>query len=153
MSLKDRITEDIKAAMKAQDKVRLETVRSIKKAILEKETSVRPGGQAPLTPDEEMEILLQLAKQRRDSIAQYTQGNRPELAAAETQELAILEEYLPKQLSDEEVSQIIDDLIASTGATSAKDMGKVMGPVMQQLKGKADGKKVQELVKQKLAGG
>jgi len=152
MSLKDRITEDIKAAMKAQDKVRLETVRSIKKAILEKETSVRPAGQEALTTDEEMEILLQLAKQRRDSIAQYTQGNRPDLAEKETQELAILEEYLPKQLSEDEVSQIIDELIASTGATSAKDMGKVMGPAMQQLKGKADGKKVQELVKQKLAG-
>lgn len=150
MSLKDRITEDIKAAMKAKDKIRLETVRSIKKAILEKETSVRQPGQEALTTDEEMEILLQLAKQRRDAIAQYTQGNRPDLAETETQELAILEEYLPKQLSDEEISQVIDDLIASTGATSAKDMGKVMGPAMQQLKGKADGKKVQELVKQKL---
>lgn len=152
MSLKDRISEDIKAAMKAQDKVRLETVRSIKKAILEKETSVRAPGQEALTVDEEMEILLQLAKQRRDSITQYTQGNRPDLAAKETQELAILEEYLPKQLSEAEISQIIDELIASTGATSAKDMGKVMGPAMQQLKGKADGKKVQELVKQKLSG-
>lgn len=151
MTLKDRITADIKAAMKAQDKVRLETVRSIKKAILEKETSVRPAEQENLTPEEELEILLQLAKQRRDSITQYTQGNRPDLAAKETQELAILEEYLPKQLSEEEVSQMIDELIAATGAASAKDMGKVMGAAMQQLKGKADGKKVQELVKQKLA--
>jgi uncharacterized protein YqeY len=151
MSLKDRITEDIKTAMKAQDKVRLETVRSIKKAILEKEVSVRPSGQDTLTETQEAEILMQLAKQRRDSISQYQQANRTDLADQEAQELAILEEYLPKQLSDQEISQIIDELIASVGATSAKDMGKVMGPAMQQLKGKADGKKVQELVKAKLA--
>lgn len=152
MSLKDRITEDIKTAMKAQDKVRLETVRSIKKAILEKEVSVRPSGQETLTEAQETEILVQLAKQRRDSITQYEQGNRADLAATEAQELAILEEYLPEQLSDEKVSQIIDELITSSGATSAKDMGKVMGAAMQQLKGKVDGKKVQELVKQKLSG-
>ncbi|MDX2231558.1 MAG: GatB/YqeY domain-containing protein [Leptolyngbyaceae cyanobacterium bins.349] len=152
MSLKDRITEDIKAAMKAQDKIRLETVRSIKKAILEKEVSVRPAGQDALTDTQEAEVLMQLAKQRRDSIAQYQQAQRADLAAKEAQELAILEEYLPEQLSDEEVSQVIDDIIASVGATSPKDMGKVMGPAMQQLKGKTDGKKVQDLVKAKLAG-
>jgi len=152
MSLKDRITEDIKTAMKAQDKVRLETVRSIKKSLLEKEVSVRPSGRETLTEAQEMEVLVQLAKQRRDSIAQYEQANRPDLAATEAQELAILEEYLPKQLSDDELGQVIDELIATTGATTAKDMGKVMGAAMQQLKGKADGKKVQELVKQKLTG-
>lgn len=153
MSLKDQVTDGIKAAMKAQDKLRLETLRSIKKAILEKEVSVRPSGQDTLTSEQEIEILVQLAKQRRDSIAQYQQANRPDLADAETQELAILEEYLPKQLSDAEVNQIIDDLIAAVGATSAKDMGKVMGPAMLRLKGQADGKKVQDLVKAKLAGG
>lgn len=151
MSLKDRITEAIKTAMKAKDKVRLETVRSIKKAILEKETSGRPEGQKDLTETEEMEILVQLAKQRRDSIAQYQAANRPELAELEAQELAILEEYLPQQLSDAEVTAVIDALIAKVGATSAKDMGKVMGPAMQELKGKADGKKVQDLVKARLA--
>lgn len=153
MSLKDRITEDIKAAMKAQDKIRLETVRSIKKVILEKEASVRPAGQEALTEEQEVEILVQLAKQRRDSIEQYQKANRLDLANQESQELAILEEYLPKQLSDADVEQAIDEIIRSTGATSAKDMGKVMGPAMQQLKGKADGKKVQELVKAKLANG
>ncbi|UBF27708.1 GatB/YqeY domain-containing protein [Kovacikia minuta CCNUW1] len=150
MSLKDRITEDIKTAMKAKDKLRLETVRSIKKAVLEKEVSVRPAGQETLTEAQEMEVLVQLAKQRRDSIAQYQQAGRTDLADQESQELAILEEYLPKQLSEAEVSQAIDEIIAQVGATSAKDMGKVMGPAMQQLKGKADGKKVQELVKAKL---
>jgi uncharacterized protein YqeY len=151
MSFKDRITEDIKQAMKAKDMVRLETVRSIKKAILEKEVSVRPSGQEALTEAQEMEILVQLAKQRRDSITQYQQAGRDDLVALETQELAILEEYLPKQLSDAEISQVIDDLIQQVGATSAKDLGKVMGPAMQQLKGQADGKKVQDMVKTKLS--
>jgi uncharacterized protein YqeY len=150
MSLKDRVTEEIKTAMKAKDKLRLETIRSIKKAVLEKEVSVRPAGQDTLTQDQEIEVLVQLAKQRRESIAQYQQAGRTDLADQEAQELAILEEYLPKQLSDAEISQMIDEIIAQVGATSAKDMGKVMGPAMQQLKGRADGKKVQELVKAKL---
>lgn len=152
MSLKDRIGEDIKAAMKSKDKVRLETVRSIKKVLLEKEVSVRPAGQETLTEEQEMEVLVQLAKQRRDSIEQYRQAKREDLASQEAQELAIIEEYLPKQLSDEEVSALIDQIIAQVGATAAKDMGKVMGPAMQQLKGKTDGKKVQEMVKAKLNG-
>ncbi|WP_421658349.1 GatB/YqeY domain-containing protein [Leptothermofonsia sp. ETS-13] len=152
MSLKDQITEDIKTAMKAGDKIRLETVRSIKKALLEKEVAVRPEGQETLTEAQEIEVLGQLAKQRRDSIAQYQQAGRTDLADQEAQELAILEEYLPKQMSDEEVSQVIDEIIAQVGASSAKDIGKVMGPAMQQLRGKADGKKVQEIVKAKLVG-
>ena len=151
MSLKDRIGEDIKAAMKSKDKLRLETVRSIKKVLLEKEVSVRPAGQEQLTEAQELEVLAQLAKQRRESIEQYRQAGREDLAAKEAQELAIIEEYLPKQLSDEELSAAIDLIIARVGATSAKDMGKVMGPAMQEFKGKADGKKVQELVKAKLS--
>ena len=152
MSLKDRISDDIKTAMKAKDKVRLETVRSIKKVILDRETLVRPNGQDALTPDQELEALTQLAKQRKDSIEQYQKANRDDLAAQEAQELAIIEEYLPPQLSDGEVEAVIDALIAQTGASSPKDMGKVMGPAMQQLKGKADGVKVQALVQSKLAG-
>lgn len=150
MSLKDRITEEIKAAMKAKDKIRLETVRSIKKVLLEKEVSVRPSGQTELTEDQEIEALSQIAKQRRDAIAQYTQAGRLDLADQETQELAIIEEYLPQQLSEAEIVAMIDQIIAQVGATSAKDMGKVMGPAMQQLKGKADGKQVQDLVKARL---
>ena len=152
MSLKDRITSDIKTAMKSKDKVRLETVRSIKKLLLEKEVSVRPQGQETLTEAQELEILAQLAKQRRESIEQYGQAGREDLVAQESQELAIVEEYLPRQLSDEEVAAMIDEIIARVGASSPKDMGKVMGPAMQQLKGQADGKKVQELVKSKLGG-
>lgn len=152
MSLKDRITEDIKAAMKAKDKVRLETVRSIKKVILEKESTVRAKGQDALSDTEELEVLTQLAKQRKDAIEQYTQAGRADLAAGEAAELAIIEEYLPAQLSDAEIEAVIDALIAKTGASAPKDMGKVMGPAMKELKGRADGAKVQALVKAKLAG-
>ena len=152
MSLKDRISEEIKAAMKAKDKVRLETVRSIKKVILEKETTVRPQGQDTLTEAQEMEVLVQLAKQRKDAIEQYRKAGRDDLADSEAEELAIIEEYLPQQLSDEAVEAIIDELIAQVGAASPKDMGKVMGPAMKRLKGQADGSKVQAVVKAKLGG-
>jgi uncharacterized protein len=150
MSLIDRIGEDIKTAMKSKDKVRLETLRSIKKVLLEKEVSVRPSGQTELTEPQEIEALSQIAKQRRDSIEQYQKANRDDLAQQEALELTIIEEFLPQQLSDEEIVQVIDGIIAQVGAASAKDMGKVMGPAMQQLKGKADGKKVQEWVKARL---
>ncbi len=152
MSLKDRISDEIKAAMKAKDKVRLETVRSIKKVIIELESSVRAKGQETLTEEQELDILTQLSKQRKDAIAQYTDANRADLAAKEAAELAIIEEYLPDQLSDEEIAAVIDGLIAQTGAASPKDMGKVMGPAMKELKGRADGAKVQAIVKAKLAG-
>jgi uncharacterized protein len=150
MSLKEQIGEDIKTAMKAKDKLRLQTVRGIKKAILEKEVELRPKGQDTLTAEHEIELLTQQAKQRRDSIEQFTNAGRDDLAEKESQELAIIETYLPEQVSDEEVTKIIDELIASSGATTMKDLGKVMGPAMKQLKGKADGKKIQEIVKSKL---
>lgn len=152
MSLKDKIGEDIKIAMKAKDKVRLETVRSIKKVLLEREVELRAKGKDSLSADDEMQILVQQAKQRRDSIEQYIKANRPDLAEKEEAELAVIETYLPEQISDEELGKIVDQLIAKVGASSAKDMGKVMGVAMKELKGKADGKKIQELVKGKLAG-
>ena len=151
MSLKERIGEEIKSAMKAKDKVRLETVRGIKKAILEKEVALRPKGQDSLTEEQEIELLVQQAKQRRDSIEQYKNAGRDDLAAKESQELAIIKTYLPKQLDDEELESILDDIISSVGATSAKDLGKVMGAAMKQLKGKADGKKIQTIVKSTLS--
>lgn len=150
MSLKDRISEDIKAAMKAKDKLRLETVRSIKKVLLEEESTARGKGRDTLTEEEELAVLTRLSKQRKDAIAQYNDANREDLADKEAAELAIIEEYLPAQLSDEEVEAVIDELIAKTGASSTKDMGKVMGPAMKELKGRADGAKVQSMVKAKL---
>src|SRR4028119_2218998 len=98
MSLKDRISEDIKTAMKAKDKVRLETVRSIKKVILEKEVSLRPQGQESLTESQETEVLVQQAKQRREALEMFRQAGRDDLVEQQVQELAIIEEYLPKQL-------------------------------------------------------
>ncbi len=151
MSLKQTIDEAIKIAMKAKDKVRLETVRTIKKALLEKEVALRPSGRDILTEEEEIDLLSQQAKQRRDSIEQFTKAGRTELADKESQELAIIETYLPAQLSDDEVGAILDEVITAVGAASAKDMGKVMGAAMGKLKGKADGKKIQDLVKSKLA--
>jgi uncharacterized protein len=150
MNFKERLTEDIKLAMKAKDKIRLETVRSLKKALIEKEVALRPSGQENLNEEQQIELLAQQAKQRRDSIAQYKQGGRDDLAEKEAQELAIIETYLPKQLSESEIEAILDEIIASVGATSAKDLGKVMGAAMKQLKGKADGKMIQALTKKKL---
>lgn len=151
MSLKDRISDDIKTAMKAKDKLRLETVRGVKKVILEKESDIRAKGREALTEEEELAVLTQLAKQRRDSIQQFTSAGRDDLADKEAKELEILEEYLPAQLSDAEIEAAVDEAIAQVGATSARDMGKVMGPVMKKLQGQADGGKVQALVKAKLS--
>ena len=151
MSLKDRISDDIKTAMKAKDKLRLETVRGIKKVILEKESEIRAKGREDLNEEEELAVLTQLAKQRRDSITQYNDAGRPELADKEAQELTILEEYLPAQLSDVEVEAVVDEVIAQVGASGPRDMGKVMGPAMKKLQGKADGGKVQAIVKSKLS--
>lgn len=150
MALIDQVTAEIKAAMKSHDSLRLETLRSIKKALLEKEITIRPTGRTELTEAEEIEALAQQAKQRRDAIAQYHQAGRSDLAAKEAQELDIIEAYLPKQLADSEIAAVIEQIIQQVGATSAKDMGKVMGAAMKQLKGRADGQKVQALVKAQL---
>ncbi len=152
MSLKEQIGEDIKTSMKAKDKIRLETVRGIKKAILEKEVALRPKGQDSLTEEQEIALLAQQAKQRRDSIEQYKKAGREDLAEKEQQELIIIETYLPEQLDDTKLEEIVDKIIVDVGATSPKDLGKVMGPAMKELKGKADGKKIQEMVKSKLMG-
>ena len=151
MTLKEQIGEDIKSAMKAKDKVRLETVRSIKKVIIEKEVELRGKGKDSLTPEDEINLLVQQAKQRKDSIAQYLKAGREDLADQEKAELAVIESYLPEQMSDEELDKIVTDIIAKVGATTTKDFGKVMGNAMKELKGKADGKKIQELVKAKLS--
>ena len=151
MSLKDRISEDIKTAMKAKDKIRLETVRSIKKVLLEKEVELRGVGKDTLTLEDEMGVLLQQAKQRKDAIEQYLNAGRKDLAEKEQAELTVIETYLPEQMSDDKLEEVINDIITQVGATTAKDLGKVMGVAMKELKGKADGKKIQELVKSKLS--
>jgi uncharacterized protein len=152
MSMIESIGEDIKTAMKARDKVRLETLRSIKKVLFDKTVSVRPTGQTDLTPEQEIEALCQIAKQRRDAIEQYNNVGRPDAAAQEALELTIIEEFLPTQASDAAIAAAVAAVATEVGAKTAKDMGKVMSAVMQQLKGQADGKKVQAAVKAHLGG-
>jgi len=151
MSLKEKIDQDLKSTMKSGDKTRLNAIRSIRAALLEKEVSIRVGGTAVLTEEQELEVLVSLAKKRRDAIEQFTAGNRPDLAETEQTELAVLEEYLPAPVSDEEVIAIIQDIVTASGATSLKEMGKVMAEAMKALKGKADGGKVQQVVKSLLS--
>jgi uncharacterized protein len=145
MTLKQRIDEDIKQAMrdKAQDTLR--ALRAIKSMILLEET--KEGAAAEISADEEMKILTKAAKQRRDSATIYEQQNRPDLLEKELSEIAVIEKYLPKQLSDNEVKAKVADIIARVGASSAADMGKVMGVAMKELAGQADGKAVQAAVK------
>ncbi len=150
MTLKERINEDLKAAMKAGDKIRLEAIRAIKKDIIEKETAEKRAQRGELTPEEELEVLTAMVKRRRDSIEQFKQAGRTDLVDEETKQLAIIEQYLPAQLSEEEVKDVLKKIISQVGATSAKDLGKVMGTAMKELKGKADGSMVQKLAKELL---
>ncbi len=149
MALKEKISEDIKTAMKSGDKVRLETLRTLRAVLMEKEIDLRGSGKA-VTPDDEIATLLSAAKKRKESIEQFQAGGRMDLVAQETSELAIIQEYLPKQMGEEEIKQVIESVVKETGASSAADFGKVMPQVMKQLKGKADGKMIQELVKTRL---
>ncbi|UZJ39922.1 MULTISPECIES: GatB/YqeY domain-containing protein [unclassified Prosthecochloris] len=151
MSLKERIDQDLKEAMKSGDKNRINTVRAIRAAFLEKEVSLRVGGKAELNEEQELEVVMSLAKKRKDSIQQYKDAGRMDLAETEQAELSVIETYLPAQMADEEIEATVKDIIAGVGATSMKDMGKVMGAAMKQLKGKADGGKVQEIVKSALS--
>ncbi len=148
MSLKEKITADLNAAMKAGEKVRTETLRSIRALILEFDKS---GADREMTADEELKLLTSAAKKRKDSIEIYTANNRPELAEKEQAELAVITEYLPKQMSREEVEKRVSEVIAEVGAAGPADTNKVIPVLMKELKGKADGKLVQEIVKEKLA--
>ncbi len=151
MSLKEKIDLDLKNSMKSGDKTRLNAIRSIRASLLEKEVSIRVAGKGVLSDEQEIEVLVSLAKKRRDAIEQFTAGNRPDLAAIELAELTVIEEYLPEPVSDDDLKAIVEDIVAKTGATSMKDIGKVMGQAMKALKGKADGTKVQEIVKSLLS--
>ncbi|RFM25030.1 MAG: GatB/YqeY domain-containing protein [Candidatus Thermochlorobacter aerophilum] len=150
MTLKERINEDIKAAIKAGDKIRLEAIRAIKKDIIEKETSEKRAHRGELTPEEELEVLTAMVKRRRDSIEQFKKAGRTDLVDEEIKQLAVIEQYLPAQLSEEEIKEVLKKIILQVGAVSAKDFGKVMGAAMKELKGKADGSLVQKLAKELL---
>ena len=148
MDMFERISADIKSAMLARDKVRLETLRGIKKEFLEAKTA--KGADGELSEDTAMKILSKMAKQRRETAQIYTEQSRPELAENELAEAAVIEEYLPKPLTEEELTATLKEIIARVGATSPKEMGKVMGVASKELAGKADGKlisaKVRELI-------
>ena len=149
MNLFDTVSEDIKKAMLARDKVRLEALRGIKKEFLEGKTA--PGAGGELTDENAIRILTRMVKQRKESASIYESNNRPELAANELAEAKVIEEYLPAQLSDQELTDAIRAIIAQVGATSPKDMGKVMGTATKQLAGKAEGKAISAKVKEILS--
>jgi hypothetical protein len=148
MDLFDKISEDIKKAMLAREKVRLEALRGIKKEFIEAKTA--PGAGGVLSDDTAMKILVKLAKQRRESAKIYQENNRPELAEAELAEMAVIEEYLPKALSEEELTAELEKIIAQVGATTPQEMGKVMGVATKALAGRADGKAISAKVRELL---
>jgi uncharacterized protein YqeY len=147
MSLRDRLTEDLKLAMKARDQLRMDVIRMIKAAVLNKEVEIKKD----LDDAEMSRIMTTMIKQRKESVEQYEKGQRAELAAKERQEISIIEAYLPKALSPEELAGTVDAVIRETGLTSAKDIGAVMKAVMARLAGQpVDGKQVSDLVRSKL---
>lgn len=149
MGLQAEVMAKLKDAMKAKDTVALESLRAIKSAILLEQTQA--GGQSELTPEAEIKLLQKLVKQRRDSATIFKEQGRDDLADPEEAQIEVISQFLPQQLSQEEVAAVIDQVIQEIGASSMQDMGRVMGMVTKQLAGQADGKTISTLVKQKLS--
>ncbi|MBQ6938917.1 MAG: GatB/YqeY domain-containing protein [Muribaculaceae bacterium] len=148
MSLFDTISNDIKSAMLAKDRVKLEALRGVKKEFIEAKTA--KGGSGELSDDVALKILAKMVKQRRESAAIYVEQNRPELAESELAEAAVIEAYMPKQLSDEELTAELQAILTEVGATGPQDMGKVMGVASKRLAGRADGRAISTKVKELL---
>lgn len=147
MSLHDRLTEDLKLAMKARDQLRMDVIRMIKAAVMNREMEIKKD----LDDAEMSRVMTTMIKQRRESVEQFEKGNRAELAAKERQEIIILESYLPQALSLEQLSTVVDAVIQETGAQSLKEMGSVMKAVMVRVAGQpVDGKQISDLVRAKL---
>lgn len=149
MGLFEKVSEDIKAAMLARDKMRLEALRGIKKEFLEAKTA--KGSDGELSDETAVRILSKMVKQRRESAQIYNEQNRSDLAQEELAQAAVIEEYLPKQLSGEELAAALKEIIGRVGATSQKEMGKVMGVATKELAGKAEGKAISAKVRELLA--
>lgn len=149
MGLFEQVSEDIKTAMKAKDKVALETLRNVKKVFLEAKTA--PGANDTLNDTDALKLIQKLSKQGKDAAEIYIQQGRQDLADAELEQVKVMERYLPKQLSAEELEAALKEIIAETGATSGKDMGKVMGVATKKLAGQADGRLISVLVKELLS--
>lgn len=146
MSIAQKINHDIKKAMLAKDKKRLEALRAVKSAVL----LLNKSGEGEVDDEDVEKAMQKLVKQRKDSASIYQEQNRAEMADEELFQAAVICEYLPEMMSEEEVREIVKDKIVSTGAKGPKDLGKIMGPVMGQLHGKADGKLISEIVKEEL---
>lgn len=147
MEIREKILADIKAAMIAKDSVKLNTLRFLQSAIKNKEIDSRPN---PITADDVMAVIKKLVKQRKESIEQFSAANRQDLVDQEAAELKIMEVYLPAQMSKEQITQLVEEVIAAVGASSVKDMGTVMKEVLARSAGAADGKTVSEVIKSKL---
>lgn len=150
MSLLNSLTDELKSAMRAKDTLKLEALRAIKSAVLLAKTAT--GADADLSEEEEINLLQKLVKQRKDSAAIFKEQNRDDLVAPEVAQAEIIAQFLPKQLSSEVIEKIIDAIITKTSAEGMKDMGKVMGMASKEMSGKADGKTISTIVKQKLNG-
>ncbi len=148
MALLEKISEDMKIAMKSGDKLRLETLRTIRAGLLEKQVEKRPSG--GMSADDEVAVLLAASKKRKEAIEIYRTNGRNDLADQEEKELGVIQEYLPEQLTPEEIESVVKKTVAEVGASSPKDFGRVMSAAMKELKGKADGKVIQEIVKKAL---
>lgn len=149
MSLEQQIMAQMKDAMKAKDEAALRSLRAIKAEIIKAKTE--PGAGGEVSADKELAMLQKMMKQRKDSLEIYQQQNRSDLAKKEEEEIAVIEKFLPKQLSDEELKTELQKIITETGAASPADMGKVMGVATKQLAGKADGKTISAAVKELLS--
>ncbi len=148
MTISERLNEDYKAAMKSGDKTRVETLRLLRAQMKQEQIDKM----RVLSPEDEIAVLANAAKKRREAIESYRQAGRDDLLAKESAELAVISHYLPQRLSNEELAQIIDAAIKETGSTAAGDLGKVMGKIMPQIKGRADGKVAQQMVRERLGG-
>lgn len=146
MGLQEKLMNDLKEAMKARDKVRMETIRGLRAQLKNRE--IEKG--SALNEEEEIQVLTSAVKKRKESIEQFRAVNRPERAEEEERELRIIQQYLPEQMGEEEIARLVEEAIRETAAASLKDMGKVMGKIMPRVKGRADGRLVQSLVKKKL---
>lgn len=151
MSIQEQILSDLKDAMKNKEKDRLNVLRSLKSKLLEREISERKGGEATLSDEQVIEVLMKAAKQRKESIEQFKEGGRNDLVENEQKELDIIESYLPEMLSEEEIRDIARQKIDELGAENMADMGKVMGVMMSELKGQAEGSLVSKVVKEELS--
>lgn len=149
MDFSDKITDDIKSAMKAKDKLTLETLRAIKKELIELKTS--KGSSGEVTEDEAVKVMQKMVKQRNDAAAIYEKQGRADLAEKELAEVKVINRYLPEPMTPEEIEKAIKEIIARTGASSMKDMGKVMGLATKKLAGKADGKEISAIVRSLLS--